>query len=167
MNEGVHTNGLLSVEPGALIGVSEWMTITQTMIDRFAEATLDDEDPMHIDPEWARAETPYGGTISFGFLTMSLLTHMLHEVQPRDRRTRVETAGYFLNYGFNRLRLISPVATGSAVRGRFELLDRRKDELGRLQLTIGVTVEMEKGDKPALVAEWLSIWVPPKGHQEA
>lgn len=161
-----HTNGLLMVEPGSLIGVSDWMTITQAMIDRFAEATLDD-DPMHIDAEWARAETPYGGTIAFGFLTMSLLTHMLHVVQPRDRRSQVATAGYYLNYGFNRLRLISPVPTGSAVRGRFELVDRRRDERGRAQLTIGVTVEIKGAEKPALAAEWLSVWVPPAPHQEA
>ncbi|MEO7466323.1 MAG: MaoC family dehydratase [Sphingobium limneticum] len=166
MSDAAHTNGLLSVEPGALIGVSDWMTITQPMIDRFAEATLDD-DPMHIDQEWARAETPFGGTIAFGFLTMSLLTHMLHTVQPRDRRSQVATAGYYLNYGFNRLRLISPVATGSSVRGRFELMDRRKDERGRARLTIGATVEIENAEKPALVAEWLSVWVPPAGHQGA
>ncbi|MES2057165.1 MAG: MaoC family dehydratase [Pseudomonadota bacterium] len=166
MNEASHTNGFLLAEPGSLIGVSDWMTITQAMVDRFAEATFDD-DPMHIDPEWARAETPYGGTIAFGFLTMSLLTHMLHTVQPRDRRSHVATAGYYLNYGFNRLRLISPVPTGSAVRGRFELVDRRTDERGRSQMTIGATVEIENGEKPALVAEWLSVWVPPKGHQGA
>ncbi|MCW6536934.1 MaoC family dehydratase [Sphingomonas lycopersici] len=166
MSAASHTNGLLAVEPGALIGVSNWMTITQAMVDRFAEATLDD-DPMHVDPDWARAETPYGGTIAFGFLTMSLLTHMLHCVQPRDRRTEVAVAGYYLNYGFNRLRLISPVPTGSAVRGRFELIDRREDERGRAQLTIGATVEIEHAEKPALVAEWLSIWVPPAGLQEA
>ncbi len=166
MNEAVLTNSFLSAEPGTLIGVSDWINVTQSMIDRFADATLDD-DPMHIDPEWARAETPFGGTIAFGFLTMSLLTHMLHSAQPRDRRSHVATAGYYLNYGFNRLRLISPVPTGSAVRGRFELIDRRTDERGRVQVTIGVTVEIENSEKPALAAEWLSVWVPPEGHQEA
>lgn len=164
MSAASHTNGLLAVEPGSSIGVSNWVTITQAMIDRFAEATLDD-DPMHLDAEWARAETPYGGTIAFGFLTMSLLTHMLHAVTPRDRRSQVATAGYYLNYGFNRLRLISPVPANSAVRGCFELLERHEDERGRVQLTIGVTVEIEDAEKPALVAEWLSVWVPPAAPQ--
>jgi acyl dehydratase len=166
MSAASHTNGLLAVEPGSSIGISNWVTITQAMIDRFAEATLDD-DPMHIDAEWARAETPYGGTIAFGFFTMSLLTHMLHTVQPRDRRSQVAIAGHYLNYGFNRLRLISPVPVGSSVRGHFELLDRHKDERGCVQLTIGVTVEIENAEKPALVAEWLSVWVPPAARKEA
>ncbi len=166
MSTASHTNDLLAVEPGSSIGVSDWVTITQGMIDRFAEATLDD-DPMHVDVEWARAETPYGGTIAFGFLTMSLLTHMLHAVLPRNRRSQVATAGYYLNYGFNRLRLISPVPAGSAVCGQFDLLDRRTDERGRVQLTIGVTVKIENAEKPALVAEWLSVWVPPAVHREA
>ena len=99
MNEVALTNGILTAEPGTLIGVSDWTTVTQPMIDRFAQATLD-EDPMHVDPIWSRAETPYGGTIAFGFLTMSLLTHLFHDVQPRDQRSGVATAGYYLNYGF-------------------------------------------------------------------
>ena len=68
---------LNSLTPGAEVGVSPWLTVSQTMIDTFGHATLD-PDPMHVDPDWAAANSPYRGTIAFGFLTISLLTHLLH-----------------------------------------------------------------------------------------
>src|SRR3569833_976367 len=95
--------------------VSEWVVIDQNMISQFGALTLD-PDPMHMDPEWAKANGPYGGTISYGFLTMSLLSHLVHLVRGADVGPRT---GHYLNYGFDRLRLVSPVRVGSRIRGRF------------------------------------------------
>ena len=142
-------------DPGALvgseIGVSRWIEIGQERITRFGHDT-DDPDPMHIDPQWAAANSPYGVTIAFGFLTVSLLTTMINEVvgRPADE---VST----LNYGFDRLRLLSPVRVGRRVRGRFVLRDLQLRSCTQYRTVFGVTVEIEGEVKPALVADWLSI----------
>ena len=135
---------------GADFGVSEWMTIDQARIDSFAELT-DDRYFIHIDPERARRETPHGGTIAHGFLTLSLLSQMAYQVCPSIEGT---TSG--VNYGFNRLRFAAPVRTGSRVRGRFRLKDFEVQPGKRWTATWDVTVEIEGGGKPAIVAEWLS-----------
>jgi acyl dehydratase len=145
--------------PGASLGVSPWLEVTQTMVDAFGAATLD-PDPMHIDPEWARANSVFGGTVAFGFLTMSLLTHLLQTVLGSGAAEPGQPAGQYLNYGFDRLRLISPVRVGRRIRGRFEVLARRQDERGRIFTTFGCTVEIEGEERPALSAEWLTAWVP-------
>jgi acyl dehydratase len=144
---------------GEEIGPSPWLLVSQAMIDRFADATLD-PDPMHIDPDWAKANGPFGGTIAFGFLTMSLLTHLLHKALGTDPNHDA-SHGYYLNYGFDRLRLVSPVPVGARVRGLFRVSQRVEDERGRLVTTFDVTVEVENAIKPALVAQWLAVWVPP------
>jgi acyl dehydratase len=146
---------------GQEIGVSPWIPVTQAMIDRFGDATLD-PDPMHVDPEWARREGPFGGTIAFGFLTISLLTHLLHAAVGTDPGRDPKRAGYYLNYGFDRLRLVAPVRSGKRVRGRFAILDRRRDERDRLMTTFKCTVEIEGEERPALSAHWLTVWVPPE-----
>jgi len=148
-------------KPGADLGTSPWLTVTQEMIDGFGAVTLD-PDPMHIDPAWSRTHSPFGGTIAFGFLTISLLTHLLHQAMNTSAHRDPADQGYFLNYGFDRLRLVAPVPVGSRIRGRFKVLDHRQDERGRWVNVIDSMIEIENSERPALVAEWLSVWVPPE-----
>lgn len=148
-------------KPGEPVGDSAWLTIDQALISKFGEATLD-ADPMHVDPEWARTKGPYGHTIAFGFLTMSLLTHMMHDASSSGWAVDPDSQGYYLNYGFDRMRLISPVPVGARIRGHFKTLDRIIDDKGRHQVKFAVEIEIEGQDRPALVGEWLTIWVPPE-----
>jgi acyl dehydratase len=130
------------------------------MIGAFGDATRD-HDPMHVDPAWA-SRGPFNGTIAFGFLTMSLLTHFMHSAMGTDPKRHDPSLGYYLNYGFDRMRLISPVPVGSRIRGHFRVLEVRPDAKNRSILKFGATVEIEGGERPALSAEWLSVWVPPE-----
>lgn len=149
---------------GQDIGTSPWLTVDQARIDAFAAATLD-PDPMHVDPAWCRAHSPFGSTIAFGFLTVSLLTYFSHQAIGWLSTSTVETGGYALNYGFNRLRLVEPVPVNSRIRARFTLLDWQEVRPGEMRSTFGVTVEIEGVDRPALVAEWLGLWVTEPGHR--
>ena len=146
--------------PGSLIGISDWIPVTQEMIDAFGVTTLD-PDPMHIDPRWAAANGPFGGTIAFGFLTIALLTRMFHDATGLGRDTDPAVAGYNLNYGFDRLRLVSPIPAGARVRGHFVTAEVRRDDKGRRITAIDCEIEIEDADRPALVARWLTAWVPP------
>lgn len=134
---------------GTEVGASEWITITQPMIDAFADLT-GDHYFIHVNPERAKVETPFGGSIAHGFLTMSMLAQMAYQANPSIAETKTG-----VNYGFNRLRFISPVPAGSRIRGRFVLKDLNTDTPGRWTSTYEVTVEIEGSPKPALVAEWL------------
>jgi acyl dehydratase len=154
--------GTAGIELGARFENDRWVTITQDLIDGFGKYTLD-PDPFHIDPEWSKAHSPYGGTIAFGFMTMSLLTHLLHIAQgdqARDTAADPSKFGHYLNYGFNRLRLVSPVPVNSRIRGRFVVKDVITDEKGRQILSFDAIIEIENAQRPALVAEWLAVWVP-------
>jgi acyl dehydratase len=135
---------------GADFGASDWMLIDQGKVDSFAELT-DDRYFIHIDPERAARETPHGGTIAHGFLTLSLLAQMAYQVCPSIEGTK---SG--VNYGFNRLRFVAPVRTGSRVRGHFRLKDFEVQPGKRWTATWDVSVEIEGSDKPAIVAEWLN-----------
>lgn len=146
--------------------VSEWVEITQTMIDDFGRSTLD-SDPFHNDPEWAKENTPYGGTIAFGFLTVSLLTHLAANAIEAAGGNFKPAGGYFLNYGFDRMRLVAPVPTGSRVRGRFVKGPEHTDEAGRVRRSMDAVIEIEGNDRPALVATWLSVWVPDRIEERA
>ncbi len=129
---------------GQEVAVSDWLTVSQEMINRFADLTGDHQ-WIHVDVERARRETPFGSTIAHGFLTVSLL--------PQLSRDAMELRGAFkmrINYGFNRLRFVSPVKAGSRIRGRFTAQNVTDNEVTWL-----VTVEAEGSEKPALVAEWL------------
>jgi acyl dehydratase len=141
---------------GEELGVSAWFTIDQARIDEFASAT-NDPDPMHVDPAWARENSPFRETVSFGFLTMSLLTSLYHDVMEYRRIGRKD--GYGLNYGFDRLRLVSPVPVNSAVRGHFRLTGIEERQNRQYLLRIDATIEIESQEKPALVAEWLVMWI--------
>jgi acyl dehydratase len=150
---------------GAVIESPAWVQIPQEMIDGFARYTID-PDPFHIDPAWAQEHSPFGGTIAFGFLTISLLTHLLHKAQgssARDTSADPAIYGHYLNYGFDRLRLISPVHVNSRIRGKFTVKDLRVDSKNRCVVTFEAIIEIETEERPALIAEWLAIWVPGTG----
>ncbi|MDF1633808.1 MaoC family dehydratase [Mycoplana sp. MJR14] len=136
---------------GQEIGVSRWFTVDQTMIDRFAEAT-EDHQFIHTDPVRAAAETPFGGTIAHGFLSLSLLSAMNYDCLPRVIE---QTMG--INYGFEKVRFMTPVKSGARVRGRFIMADARFRGAGMLMITYDVTVEIENERKPALTANWMTI----------
>jgi len=147
-----------SFEAGRDLGTSAWVTVTQAMISSFGDVTQD-RDPMHVDPAWA-AKGPFGNTIAFGFLTLSLLTHMMHNAMGTDSSHYDPTQGYYLNYGFDRVRFISPVLVGTRIRGHFRVVELRADAGNRNIVKFAATVEIEGNDRPALVAEWLSVAVP-------
>ncbi len=124
--------------------MSDWLTVSQDMIDRFADLTGDPQ-WIHVDVERAKRESQFGTTIAHGFLTLSLL--------PQLAREAVEIRGDFamrVNYGFNRLRFVSPVPAGGRIRARFTVQKVTDNEVTWL-----VTVEVEGSEKPAVVAEWL------------
>jgi len=149
-------------QPGQKLGTSPWLTVTQALIDQFGAATLD-PDPLHIDPSWARAHSPYGGTIAFGFWTMSVLTHLFHATLGSDRDHDPAATGYPLNYGFDRLRLLAPVPVGGRIRAHFTCLEVRGGDGKPDVAKVGVEIEIEGTDKPALAGEWLFAWMGPTG----
>jgi acyl dehydratase len=129
---------------GSELGPSDWMEITQDRVNLFAEAT-DDHQWIHIDPERA-ASGPFGGTIAHGLLTLSLLPHFNHQLY------RVDNIAMGINYGYNKVRFITPVKVGANVRARAVI--SKVDQLdGAVQATMTVTVEIEGADKPAAVVE--------------
>lgn len=129
---------------------SGWLEVTQERIDRFADCT-DDRNFIHIDPERAKSG-PFGGTIAHGFLTLSLLS-------------RLAASGIWLpegvkdviNYGFNRVRFMNPVPSGSRIRSVMKLAGVEERENGRVLITVSHTVMVEGSDRPALTAEWLGL----------
>ena len=131
--------------------VSDWVEVTQQMIDQFAEATGDHQF-IHVDPERAKL-TPFGGTIAHGFLTLSLMPLLSSKVADRPE---IEGVKMGVNYGGNKVRFLTPVRSGSKVRGRFKLLELAEKRPGQWQQTVEFTVEIEGQDKPALIAEWIS-----------
>jgi acyl dehydratase len=135
---------------GEEIGVSDWLTVDQAAIDAFADVTQDHQF-IHTDPE-AAAKTPFGGTVAHGFLTLSLLSRMAADVmlRPADMKMGV-------NYGFERVRFITPVRSGKRVRGRFTLASFEEKRPGQYQFVHNVTVEIEGEAKPALVADWIGL----------
>ncbi|KPK09012.1 MAG: dehydratase [Betaproteobacteria bacterium SG8_39] len=131
---------------GEEVGVSPWLEIDQARIDRFAEA-IDDPQWIHVDPQRAQSG-PFGTTIAHGFLTLSLLSHLIESTFSFDDRKMG------VNYGLNKVRFTAPVPVGSRVRARFVLGSwERKDDM--IQTIWNVTMEREGGDKPVLVAEWI------------
>jgi len=135
---------------GTEVGVSGWLTIDQPRIDAFAEAT-EDRQFIHVDPE-AAANTPFGGTVAHGFLSLSMLSRMGAEAMLIP--DRVTMAG---NYGLDRVRFIAPVPAGKRIRGRFVLDSIEERAPGQLLVRHSVTVEIEGVDKPALTAQWLGL----------
>ena len=136
---------------GTQVGLSSWIDVDQTMINSFADAT-NDHQYIHVDPERAKAETPFGGTIAHGFLTLSLLSAMNYDCLPKIRE---QTMG--INYGFEKIRFMSPVKPGNRIRGSFVLSEARFRGAGMVMLTYDVSVEIEDERKPALTATWITI----------
>ncbi len=133
---------------GREIVVTEWLEITQDRINQFADATGDHQ-WIHTNPERAARESPYGATIAHGFLTLSLLPQFLKDaIQLSDLRMAV-------NYGLNRVRFPAAVRAGSRIRARMVLRSIR-DAGGATDVTYAITVEIENGEKPCCVAEWLA-----------
>ncbi len=127
-----------------------WHTVDQSQIDQFAECTLDHQF-IHVDPVKAK-DTPFGGTIAHGFLTMSMLSHFAESYS-------LVIDGMFMamNYGFDKVRFLAPVKEGRRIRGRAKFLAVDETKPGQFRIKTEVTVEIEGEDKPALIAEWIGV----------
>ena len=132
--------------------MSSWFAMDQERIDAFAEAT-EDRQFIHVDAD-AAAQTPFGGTIAHGFLTLSMLSRMAAEATLLP-----DTLKMAVNYGFDRVRFLAPVRSGARIRGRFVLDSVDEKAPGQLLMRHSVTVEIEDEDKPALTAQWLGLMV--------
>ena len=135
---------------GSSVGVSDWIEVSQERITAFAEAT-EDRQFIHVDPA-AAAQTPFGGTVAHGFLSLSLLSRMAADVMQVPDTTRMA-----VNYGLDRVRFIAPVRAGKRVRGHFTLDAADEKSPGQLLLKHTVTVEIEGEERPALTAQWLGL----------
>lgn len=135
---------------GEEVGVSDWISIEQARIDAFAQAS-EDRQFIHVDAE-AAAQTPFGGTIAHGFLTLSLLSRMAADAMFIPEGVKIA-----VNYGLDRVRFLAPVKSGKRVRGRFTLESIEEKAPGQVLLRHTVTVEIEGEEKPALSALWLSL----------
>jgi acyl dehydratase len=135
---------------GSQLGPTEWLEITQDRVNLFADAT-EDHQWIHVDPERA-ASGPFGGTIAHGLLTLSLLPHFMHQLYT------VENITMAINYGYNKVRFITPVRVGAKVRARAEI--SKVDQLeGAVQATMTTTVEIDGSEKPAAVAESIARFI--------
>lgn len=152
MNPGTSIENLKS-RIGSEVGVSGWRMVTQAMIDGFADVT-DDHQFIHVDPERAKKETPFGGTISHGYLMLSLLAPMGYDALPK-----IDGVAHRVNYGLDKVRFLTPVKPGSRVRAHYKLREVTARSEKEFLLKNEVTVEIEGGDKPALYAESLTVIV--------
>ena len=135
---------------GAEVGVSDWKRIDQSMIDTFADLTADDG-PIHTDPEVAAEIAPFGGTIVQGFMLLSHLTGFAKAL-----RLPADDVLFRLNYGFDRVRIITPVPVASRIRGRFSIAGLEDRGPNAALLTFTAEIEIEGVDTPAVVADWLA-----------
>lgn len=141
----------LSALVGTEVGTSDWKTIDQAAIDAFAELT-GDGGTIHTDPEEAARISPFGGTIVQGFMMLSHLSGFAKSLRlPQDG------VAFRLNYGFDKVRIITPVPVDSRIRGRFSVGGLQDRGPNGALLTLDAAVEMEGADKPAVVAEWLAF----------
>lgn len=132
---------------GCEVAVSDWIEVSQSRINQFAEATGDNQ-WIHVDAERAKIESPFGQTIAHGFLTVSLLSEL------GESAMEVGDVRMAVNYGLNRVRFIAPVLSGTKIRGRFTLSEIKEFSSG-IKATWNVTIESENGEKPCCIAEWL------------
>ncbi|MGE3840534.1 MAG: MaoC family dehydratase [Vicinamibacterales bacterium] len=144
----------LAEHVGHELGVSDWVTITQDQIDRFAEITGDPQ-WIHVDPERAARESPFGTTIAHGFLTLSYVSVLARKTM------RFARTGVSLNYGLNKVRFVSPVPAGSRIRARFTPA-AVETVPGGTQVTWHVVIEREGAAKPSCVVEWLMRYMDPR-----
>jgi len=136
-------------------GVGDWFQITQEQINQFADCTVDHQF-IHVDEERAKAETPFGGTIAHGFLTLSMLVHLSSTIPSRTPPFSGVVMG--INYGFDKVRFINPVSSGKRVRAHSTV---KSVVLKRsaIDSTRTFTIEIEGVDKPAMVADWIGRMV--------
>jgi len=142
---------------GTELGVSKWIMIDQDLVDRFGRLTLD-EQWIHMDVEKARKFNPNTGTIAHGFLTLSLVSHIMKEVVTEKLNELEFKFKSSINYGINRLRFVNPVSVGSRVRGRITFNAVETTPKG-IQAVFGVTIEIEGIDRPAMVSEHVILYV--------
>ena len=135
---------------GTKLGISPWIQLSQLMVNQFADIT-NDHQFIHIDPERAATETPFGGTIAHGFLTLSQLTQMAESTLPVIKNVRMS-----INYGFDRIRFITPVRSDARVRAHFTLELAEERTAGEWTLHHHITVEIEHNERPALSAIWIT-----------
>ena len=133
---------------GKKLGTSKWYLIEQGSINQFADVTFDHQ---FIHTDYKKAiETTFGTTIAHGFLTLSMLSAMSYDAIPR-----IEGLKMGVNYGFNKIRFLTPVLVGSHIRAHFTLSNSKVEKQGELINTIGASVEIKNNERPALVAEWI------------
>ncbi|WND03015.1 MaoC family dehydratase [Temperatibacter marinus] len=140
----------LKANIGKEIGISDWVKIDQDMINKFANLTRDHQF-IHTDPVRAK-ETPFGGTIAHGFLSLSFLSHFAESID-----LTLEGVKMGINYGFDRVRFMTPVSVDGDIRARIKLLDVQEKGVGRLLMKHEYTIEIKGNERPALKAEWLSM----------
>ncbi len=138
---------------GKELGVSDWFEVTQEDVNSFADVTRDHQF-IHIDPEKA-AQTPFGGTIAHGFMSLSMLSHLAE----KGAGVWVENANMGVNYGFDKVRFIHPVRVGSKIRARSTLMSAEEKSPGQYLFKSAITIEIDGIEKPALMAEWLTMAV--------
>lgn len=139
---------------GTETGVSQWHTISQQQVNQFADTTGDHQF-IHLDEERARLETPFGGTIAHGYLTLSLLSMLGAEAGT----VRLTGTKIIINYGLDKVRFLNPVRVGSRIRARFVMHSITEKSPGQYLIKHQVTMDIENQDKPALIAESLSLAV--------
>jgi acyl dehydratase len=139
----------VAAKVGEQIGTSEWVEMSQDRINMFAEATGDHQF-IHVNEEAAK-QTPFGGTIAHGFLTLSMIPYL----SANSDLPKVDGVKMGVNYGGNKTRFISPVRSGKRIRGHWKLLELVEKRPGQWQQTHEITIEIEGEDKPALITEWI------------
>jgi acyl dehydratase len=137
---------------------SDWFLVEQSMIDKFGEATCD-SDWIHTDPERAKRDSPFGGTIAFGFWTVSMMTYFGRQIMKQDYPG---DALYGLNYGFDRVRLMTPVPVGKRIRCHIKLISVEERGADKYLVKSEYQIEVEGNSKPAMIAEWLFLLVFPE-----
>ncbi|WP_439815856.1 MaoC family dehydratase [Zavarzinia sp. CC-PAN008] len=138
---------------GKEIGTSDWFLIDQNRINAFADIT-EDHMFLHVNPEMA-AKTPFGSTIAHGLLTLSMMPVMAYQAVPGVSGTKMG-----VNYGYNRVRFMAPVKVNKRIRGKFTVKSIAESEGGKVQIAHECAIEIEGEDKPALLAEWVTmVWI--------
>ena len=142
----------IAAKTGEVIGTSQWAEMSQDRINQFAEATGDHQF-IHVNEEAAK-QTPFGGTIAHGFLTLSMIPYLSAE----SDMPRMEGIKMGVNYGGNKTRFIAPVRSGKKIRGVWKLLEMTEKRPGQWQQTCEITIEIEGEEKPALICEWITMF---------
>ena len=155
-SSGERAAELIGKSVGTTLGSGEWLEVDQERINGFADVT-DDHQFIHVDPEACKEMSPWGVPIAHGFLTLSLLTKLVGSV-PQDPAW-LDGLAMGVNYGFDRVRFLSPVKVGSRIRASVEVKDVAQKDPNTVQVTQSVTVEIEDEAKPALVADWVTRYV--------